>query len=331
MSGRRIDMAQSLARVRQGGIPLRAEERLAEEAGPNKKLFTSDLGVSEFLMARDAGCEPIAQIMGSSIYHVAEIPDYKGKTAELTIISDAHRESRRRALARLWQEAALVGADAVIGAHLRDRMITMGSRGKGGDDGGEVMEFTAVGTAIAAPWITHAPGAPVVTDLSGQELWALAQDGFEPCGFVFDFCRYHVWHVLKDYTAGLGEVSPAQTAIDRARRSVETKIEELAAAFEAEFVVGSDVSIDIKEVPCGWEGCVLNDLDVDVSWMGTAIRRVPGFTPPEHPKTPPLILSMMPLGRRTSELFDDDDDDDIEELAREAEEEALEADEKGKE
>jgi len=165
-----IDPAASVERVRQGGIPLRAEERLAEERGAHARLFTSDLTVPEFLLARDAECHPIAQVMGSSIFHVGQIPDYKGKTSEITVISDAHRESRRAALNRLYQEAALVGADAVIGIHLRDRMITMGSRGKGGDDGGEVLEFTVVGTAVHAPWITHAPGQPIITDLSGQEL-----------------------------------------------------------------------------------------------------------------------------------------------------------------
>ena len=48
--------------------------------------------MSEFLLARDAGCEPISQVMGSSIFHVGQIPDYKGKTGELTVISDAHRD-----------------------------------------------------------------------------------------------------------------------------------------------------------------------------------------------------------------------------------------------
>jgi len=168
-----IDINVSLQHVAQGGIPLRAQERLAEEAGPNKRLFTSDLSVSEFLLARDAKCDPISQVMGSSIFHVGQIADYKGETGEITTISDAHREARRRAISRLYQEAAYVRADAVIGARLRERMITMGAQGKGGDDGGEILEFTVVGTAVRAPWITHAPGQPIVTDLSGQDLWAL--------------------------------------------------------------------------------------------------------------------------------------------------------------
>ena len=328
-----FDLNTSLQHVRNGGLPLRAQMRLAEEAGPNKRLFTSDLSVSEFLLVEESRARPISQVMGSSIYHIGVVADYKGggdQIYEITTLSEGHREARRKALSRLYQEAQIVGADAVVGVRLRERMITMGRHGKGGDDGGEIIEFTAVGTAIQAPWITHARGEPVITDLSGQELWALAQDGFEPCGFVFDFCRYHVWHVLKDWTAGTGgEVQPALDAMERARKAVEDKLEAQAARFNAEFVVGSDVKIDIREVPCGWEGCQLNDLDVDVSWFGTAVRRVPHYEPPEHPKAPALILSMMPLGRRKSEEFEDEEDE-VAEKAKEAEEEALEEDGKEK-
>ena len=325
--GRPIDFAASLARVQSGGIPLRAMERLAEEAGPHKKLFTSDLSVNEFLLAGDAGCTPIAQVMGSSIYHIAQIPDYKGKTAELTIISDAHRESRRRALARLWQEAQLVGADAVIGAKLRDRMITMGARGKGGDDGGEVIEFTVIGTAVKAPFITHPPNSPIITDLSGQELWALVHDGWEPCAFLFEFCRYHGWHVTSG-SGGGNEVVNANHVVEQARSIAAQRLAAQASALSVEFVVGSDVSVDIREVPCGYGGCQLDDLDVDVSWFGTGVRRIPGWNKP-HPEVPPLMLSMMPVGRRrdTSIGQAEDDADDVEKAAEEAQENALELDE----
>jgi uncharacterized protein YbjQ (UPF0145 family) len=321
-----IDINRSIENVSRGGIPLRAVERLAEER--NNKLFTSDLTVSEFLLARDAECHPISQVMGSSIFHVGQIPDYKGKTSEITIISDAHRTSRRNALSRLFEEAKLVGADAVIGVHLRDRMITMGARGKGGDDGGEVLEFTVVGTAVRAPWITHPPGQPIITDLSGQELWALAQEGFEPCGFLFEFCRYHVWHVTKGVPNGCVQLTQASDAVTRARTIAATKLQQQAAAVGAEFVVGSDIKIEVAEVPCGFGGCPLDDLDVDVSWFGTGIRRIPERMNQRAHAMPPLILSMIPLGRRKDNLIDAEDDaDDIEIAAEEAEEMALEADE----
>jgi uncharacterized protein YbjQ (UPF0145 family) len=307
-------------------IPERAVKRLSEER--EGRLFTSDLTVSEFLLARDAEVHPISQVMGSCIYHVGQIPDYKGRTSEITVISDAHRESRKKALARLFQEASLVGADAVIGVHLRDRMITMGARGKGGDDGGEVLEFTVVGTAVRAPWITHLPGQPIVTDLSGQELWALAQEGFEPCGFLFEFCRYHVWHVTKGVGPGCVQLTQASSAVERARSIAATKLQEQAAQVGAEFVVGSDITIDVREVPCGYGGCELDDLDVDVSWFGTGVRRIPERMGQRAHAMPPLILSMIPLGRRNDALIDaEDDEDDVEVAAEEAEEMALEADE----
>ena len=322
-----IDLAASIARVARGGIPLRAEERLAEEAGPHSKLFTSDLSVNEFLLARDAGCHPIAQIMGSSIYHVGQIPDYKGKTAEIEVIIHAHREARRLALARLYQEAQLLGADAVIGAKLKERMITMGARGKGGDDGGQVLEFTVVGTAVRAPFLTHPPGHPIITDLSGQDLWALVQEGWEPCAFLFDFCKYHGWHVTSG-NSGSGEVTAANAVVETARQLVMQRLTAQARAASVEFVVGSDVTIDVKEVPCGYASCKLDDLDVNVSWFGTGIRRIPGWQRPPQ-DVPPMMLSMMPLTRRrdTSIGSDEDDAREVERAAEEAEENALEIDE----
>jgi uncharacterized protein YbjQ (UPF0145 family) len=323
----KIDLRASLLRVEAGGIPLRAEQRLAEEAGDHRKLFTSDLSVSEYLLARDAGCEPISQVMGSCIFHVGQIADYKGATGVIKTISEGHRQSRRAAIDRLFQEAQLLRADAVIGVHLKDRMITMGARGKGGDDGGEVLEFTVVGTAVKAPWITHPPGQPIITDLSGQDLWALAQDGFEPCGFLFEFCRYHVWHVTKGFNQLSGELEQASQAVEQARQIAANSLLAQAAQVGAEYVVGSDLSIETREVPCGYGGCPLDDLDVDLSWFGTGIRRIPDRKQTSH-TLPPFMLSMIPLGRRNDALIEaEDDEDDIEVAAEEAVEAALEIDE----
>jgi uncharacterized protein YbjQ (UPF0145 family) len=321
MQPQTIDLMESMRHVQAGGLPIRAQLRLADEA--RHKLFTSDLTVSEFLLSKDAGCMPLSQVMGSSIFHVGKISDYKGATGEIDVISQAHRDSRRLALSRCFQEAQAIGADAVIGMRIQERLITMGQHGKGGDDGDEVIEFTVFGTAVRAPWITHAPGSPVVTDLTGQDLWALAQDGFEPCGFLFDFCRYHVWHVMKNGISAQGEVDAARDAIETARHIVADKLLKQAAWYKAEFVVGSDVKLTVKEVPCGYRGCELNDLDVDVSWFGTGVRRIPGFKPHAEAKVPPLILSMVPLGRKRGGIVEgDDDSESLEEKAREAEAEA---------
>jgi hypothetical protein len=163
----------------------------------------------------------------------------------------------------------------------------------------------------------------VLTDLSGQDLWALSREGFEPCGFLFEFCRYHVWHVLKYQYVAQGEIASAREAMDQARSIVANKLLLQAMRHGAEMVVGSDITLEMKEVPCGWEGCPLNDLDVDVSWFATGVRRIPGYKPATHANVPPLILSMMPLGRRGGEIVDEEEESDaIKEAAKRAEEAA---------
>jgi uncharacterized protein YbjQ (UPF0145 family) len=331
-----IDLRASLQRVRQGGLPIRAELRLQEEAGPHPHLFTSDLSVNEFVLARQTGVTPISQVMGSSIYHVGRIADYKGATGEINTISDAHREARRLALSRIWQEARAVQADAVIGVRLGERLVTKGAHGKGGDDGDEIIEFTVVGTAVRAPFLRAQPGNPIVTDLNGQDLWALASAGYAPVGLVFDYCHYHVWHVLGDQSSWsrANEVQAATRGIDQARQLVESRVEKQAAAFKAEFVVGQDIRVRVKEVPCGWRGCRLNDLDVDVYWIGTAVRRLPDHPQPQKADVPPLILGMMPLGaKRRGEVVEGEESEsaELEREAREEEERAAERDEGGEE
>ena len=331
LRAQRIDLATSLAHLAQGGLPIRAQLRLRDEA--THRLFSSDLSVNEFLVTREVQATPISQVMGSSIFHIGRIPDYKGSTSEIEQISSAHREARRLAVSRMFQEAQLIGADAVIGVRLGERLITVGAHGKGGDDGDEVIEFTVVGTAIRAPWIVHPPGQPVITDLTGQDFWALAREGWEPCGFLFDFCRYHVWHVMKDdaWTPG-GEITAADDAVETARGIVNQRIYTQASRFEAEMVVGSDLKVTAKEVPCGYEGCHLNDLDVDVSWFGTAIRRIPDWKQSHEALVPPLVLGMIKLGRKKKGDFvegEEDESKELEELAKEMEKEAAEEGERG--
>ena len=83
----------------------------------------------------------------------------------------------------------------------------------------------------------------------------------------------------------------------------------------------------MKEVPCGFRSCPLDDLDVDLSWFGTGIRRIPERKQTSH-ELPAFMLSMIPLGRRKDALIEaEDDKDDIEVAAEEAEEAALQADE----
>jgi len=124
------------------------------------------------------------------------------------------------------------------------------------------------------------------------------------------------------------ELDQASNAVEQARAIAANKLQQQAAKFGAEFVIGSDITVSVKEVPCGYGGCELDDLDVDVSWFGTGVRRIPEKMGQRAHQVPPFILSMIPLGRRDDALIDAEDDaDDVEIAAEEAEEAALEADE----
>ena len=63
------EQAASLAALERGELPLRAQQRLVQLGGAGG-LFTSDLSVNEFALGRSIGLRPLAQVMGSSIYHV---------------------------------------------------------------------------------------------------------------------------------------------------------------------------------------------------------------------------------------------------------------------
>jgi hypothetical protein len=87
--------------------------------------------------------------------------------------------------------------------------------------------------------------------------------------------------------------------------------------------------VTVREVPCGFNECQLDDLDVDLSWFCTGIRRIPSHKRSDEVDMPPLLLAMMPVGRRHDDHIaaDDDDASEVERAAEEAQEAALEADE----
>ena len=163
---------QSLASVEAGGIPLAAQERLADVRARGGAFFTSDLSVNEFLLTREAGFHPVTQVMGSSVYHVgwqqtpwASSWNYpSGGSTELDVLTEAWNDARDRALARLAEEATRAGADAVVGVKL--------SRGRFSESSDGLVEFASYGTAMRSTRYEIA-NAPVLTNLSGRTSPAL--------------------------------------------------------------------------------------------------------------------------------------------------------------
>ena len=92
----------------------------------------------------------------------------------LETISDAWNLARTRALARLTDEAAELGADAVVGVSLRRTDHDLGRR---------TVEYAVNGTAVRSP-TSGEHAAPVLTALSVQEYAKLLRAGQEPVGLV---------------------------------------------------------------------------------------------------------------------------------------------------
>ena len=169
-----------------GGLPSAARARLDELRTRGGAFFTSDLGVNEFLLTRRAGFRPLSQVMGSCFYNVGwqwmpgssaygwGMTYAQGQTVELETQTQAWNEARRLAVARLAEEAKLVGADAVVGVHLQ--------RGEF-DWAAGLLEFVALGTAVKSERYDLG-GELALSNLSGEQFAALFEHGYWPVGLV---------------------------------------------------------------------------------------------------------------------------------------------------
>lgn len=176
--------------LQQAGTPfaiahhrLDQQKRVSQQSG--KSFFSSDLSTNEYLLMREAGCEPLGLVMGTSFYQIGFYRNfwgYRSRTGEVEALTHAQLAARELAVSRLQQEAALLGAHGVVGVRLKKSRDSWG---------GGMMEFTAIGTAIRISG-RPMPPQPFTSDLSGQEFWQLRQAGYFPKGLVFGACSYYV-------------------------------------------------------------------------------------------------------------------------------------------
>jgi uncharacterized protein YbjQ (UPF0145 family) len=246
--------------LQQGGLPLNAVDRLREQAsrqGTPGHIFTSDLSVNELALTRQAGYDPLGQVMGSSVYHVGwqYMPsgywaNWGGMSAEMTILTEAFYHARHLAIGRLQQEAALLGATGVVGVRLERKEYEWGMG---------LLEFAAIGTAIRET--DRPPGAPpasapFVSDLSGEEFWMLRQSGFRPVGFVVGNCSYYCvpnWTTQYATSGGIfgggwqnQELTDYTQSLYTARSLAMGRMEHEAASLGAVGVVGADIEVEAE-------------------------------------------------------------------------------------
>jgi uncharacterized protein YbjQ (UPF0145 family) len=258
-------------------LPKHARERLAIMR--QRRFFTSDLSVNEFLLVRDSGFHPQGLVMGSSIYHIGLQLARWGKNMEMTTLTQALYHARELAMSRMEEEAEALGADGVIAVQLKVNLHAWGSN---------VIEFVAIGTAVTHaaghPGYKAPNGKPFTSDLSGQQFWTLLRAGYRPVGFVMGNCVYHIAHQgLVDWLATSMrniELPNYTQALYDARELAMERMQAEAQALNAEGIVG----VVIDEANHTWGSHIL-----EFSAVGTAVVAISA----DHQiPTPSLVLTV---------------------------------------
>jgi uncharacterized protein YbjQ (UPF0145 family) len=172
---RDLQQAQSRISLSSGGLPNEAVRRLNDILADKRAPFSANFTVNEFLATKSTGYLPVAQVSGSSIYHLGwqTLPYFS--SGELEVITKAQSALRMSAVSRIQQEARLLKADGVIGVKRHQHEYDWGTG---------LMQYTLVGTAIRLPGSTINPH-PFVSTLDGQEFWSLYSAGFYPAGYAY--------------------------------------------------------------------------------------------------------------------------------------------------
>jgi uncharacterized protein YbjQ (UPF0145 family) len=285
--------------LERGQIPYRARHRLEMQQKSNLPFFTSDLTCNEFLLAREAGYEPLGLVMGSAFYKVRFGGYYNGYrtfTGELTALSQAQLAARELAISRLSQEAAILGAHGVIGVRLE-----LG----GYDWSNRTIEFTAIGTAIRIPNRQPDP-QPFTSDLSGQEFWQLHQAGYYPKGIVLGVCSYYVhtdWNTRQLTRGGFfgrgsgqnQEIAQYTMGFNLARRTAMGRLADDIRKYRAEGSVGMHIDMEIEDIEYEQNDTTYHDLLAHFVALGTSIVR--DSQPIENSRKSPLLYYNLATGQ----------------------------------
>jgi len=281
-----------LERIRQGGIPLGAEERLKRIATASTPFFTSDLTAKEYALAQASGLQPVAQVMGSSVVQQGWVGMQRSYyvTGEIPALAAPWNLARDRAFDRLRQEAQLAGADGVIG-------IEMNAGALAGPGNVELVVF---GTAVRDGTRQSSGGAMGMCTLSGQDVDKLRRIGAEVCGVVgyttvisVQLGRNSSWVMNSGGMFGGGgarmnvEITEIAQGVYDARNRVMLEVRRQANAVHANDIVISALRHTIEHHEYEQAGYRYHYFHVTMNVLGTAIR-LGAHAPIPSPLTGPV-------------------------------------------
>lgn len=283
-------------RIRQGGIPLGAEERLKRVATASAPFFTSDLSSKEYALAEASGLQPVAQVMGSSVVQQGWVGARSAYYAlgEIPALAEPWNLARSRAFDRLRQEAVLADADLVIGIDMRT-----GSLGEAGN-----VELVVFGTAVRDRAHTTRPSDQVgMCTLSGQDVDKLRRIGAEVRAVVGHTTVLSVqlgmnsaWVMNASGMFGGGgartnaEITEVSRGVYEARNLVMAEVRRQASAAGANNIVVSTLRHTIQHYEYEQAAYRYHYFHVTMNVLGTAIR-----LGAREPQPSPLSVPVMSI------------------------------------
>jgi uncharacterized protein YbjQ (UPF0145 family) len=124
--------------------------------GHDGKPFTSDLNGQDFWTLLRAGYRPLGFVMGNCVYHIAhqgliQWLTNSTRNIELPNYTQALYDARELAMERMQAEAQALGAGGIVGVTVDETNHSWGSN---------MLEFSAVGTAVISIRDDHTIAAP---------------------------------------------------------------------------------------------------------------------------------------------------------------------------
>ncbi len=179
--------------IANGQLPEIVKQNIAaEKAG--QLPWTSALSVSDWLLLQKYKVKPLRLVMGTSYYHFGFSETFYqafSASGELQQVESALYSSCELAIKRLQEEAELLGAHAVVGIKMKNRMPYTGIKA-------HEVEYTFTGTAITLEGVEK-PAKPILTSCSVPEFVKLVESGSMPVGLALGIGIYYQYGGLFQY------------------------------------------------------------------------------------------------------------------------------------
>jgi uncharacterized protein YbjQ (UPF0145 family) len=246
----------------------------AQGAADSPHPFTTSASGIAMYCHLDAGYHPLKFVMGNVAYALGVGRGLTGglrtmAKGEVHEYSQMYNGIRHLALSRMKQEAAAIGANAVVDIGVDIRPFGPG-----------IVELLMTGTAARHARLPERPSADqvVTSELTGEELWNLAKLGYAPVELVMATSVFSLGVVggIGAMFSGLskGEISELTTLVYHARENCIELLRKEAQRLGAERVIGAN--LHIRELSPGL---------IEVVAIGTAARPAADMAP----ETPSLI------------------------------------------